>query len=148
MTPSSRVLDVGACEGLFAFRTLKLGLAASVTCFEPSSRTASFLEKAAEANGCADKIRIEIAAVGAKTGEVLFTDSDIPEANRVLAPGAAGGIKVRQVSLDDYCREQNLVLTSNDLIKVDAEGADLEVIRGAERLIRQGSPQIADDHLP
>ena len=143
LNSSSRVLDVGACEGLLACRLLRQGQAAQVHCFEPSARTAALLRKAAELNRCADRMRIEIAAVGAVSGQVSFFDSDVPEANRVLEPGQAGGTTVRQIALDDYCREHNLALTSNDLIKVDAEGADVDVIRGAARIIRQSSPQIA-----
>src|SRR4029434_9815739 len=60
MSPASLVLDVGACEGLFAFRLIKEREAACVICFEPSPRTASFLEKAARKNGVADRIGIEI----------------------------------------------------------------------------------------
>ena len=47
------------------------------------------------------------------------------------------------VSLDDYCSERKIRLTARDLIKIDAEGADLDVLRGAEKLICSGSPQIA-----
>jgi len=141
--PSSLVLDVGSCEGLFAFRLLKREQAARVVCFEPSNRSAFFLRRGAEKNRVAENLEIEICAVGRESGEVSFVDSDAPEANRVMPEGGPGTTRVPQISLDDYCRERNIELGPTDLIKVDAEGADVEVIRGAERLIREGSPQIA-----
>ena len=143
MTPSSLVLDVGSCEGLFAFRVLKNRQAARVICFEPSARTASFLRRAADKNGVSANLGIEVCAVGRASGEVCFLDSDVPEANRVVNEGAAHSVRVRQVSLDDYCRDRKIKLGSADLIKADAEGADLDVIKGAERVIREGSPQVA-----
>jgi FkbM family methyltransferase len=143
MTPASVVLDVGACDGLFAFRVLKSREASKVVCFEPSARTASFLEKAASLNGVGDRIRVEVSAVGLQSGEVFFTDFESPEGNRVVTAGAEAARKVKQVSLDDYCRENGLKLGPKDLIKVDAEGSDVDVIKGAEQQIRQGAPQIA-----
>jgi FkbM family methyltransferase len=143
MRPSSLVLDVGSCEGLFAFRLLKNREAAKVVCFEPSARTASFLQRAAEKNGVSANLQVEICAVGRTSGEVNFIDSDVPEANRVVTHSSPGSTRVPQVSLDDYCKQKNIRLGAADLIKVDAEGADVEVIKGAECLIQEGSPQIA-----
>ena len=34
-------------------------------------------------------------------------------------------------------------LGAQDLIKIDAEGADLDILKGAERVIRTSAPQIA-----
>ena len=140
--PSTVVLDVGTCDGLFAFRAIKQNQAAQVICFEPSSRTADYLRKAAERNQVLSKITIEKSAVGRVSEEVFFTDGDIPEANHVVAEALPGAVKTPQVSLDDYCRDHGLRLKHTDLIKVDAEGADVDVIMGAEQLIREYAPQI------
>ncbi len=143
LEPESLVLDVGACEGLFAMRLIRQRLAARVICFEPSSPTASLLAQAATRNGVADQINLEVCAVGPQSGTVSFSDSAAPEASRVVAAATPGVQQVRQVCLDDYCRDRHLRIKPTDLIKVDAEGADVDVIRGAERIIREGSPQIA-----
>jgi FkbM family methyltransferase len=143
LTPQSVVLDVGACEGLFAFRVTKAGHAAKVICFEPSAKTAALLHRAAKKNGVGDRIEINICAVGLSSRDVFFTNLPVAEANHVVEEGGAGASKIRQVSLDDYCWEHRIKLTPADLIKVDAEGADVDVIKGAERCIREGSPQIA-----
>src|SRR5438105_5917928 len=129
--PSSLVLDVGACDGLFALRVTKHREVARVVCFEPSPRTADFLARAAKLNGVADRIKIEVLAVGKNSREVFFTNLSSPEGNHVLTEAGAGATKVRQVSIDDYCRENSIKLRSVDLIKVDAEGADVDVIKGA-----------------
>jgi FkbM family methyltransferase len=143
LTPSSVVLDVGACDGLFAFRVARQREAARVICFEPGARTARFLEQAAHKNGVADRIQIEVLAVGSDSRDVFFTDLTSPEGNHVVEHAGAGLTKVRQVSIDDYCREHGIRLSCRDLVKVDAEGADVDVIRGAEENIRAGAPQIA-----
>jgi len=143
LSPSSLVLDVGACEGLFALRITAHGQAARVICFEPAPRTASFLSRAAEANGVAERINVEICAVGRNSLQVFCTNSGVPESNRIVTEAGPGTLQVHQVALDDYCAERRIKLGAQDLIKVDAEGADVDVIQGAERLIREFSPQIA-----
>ena len=42
--------------------------------------------------------------------------------------------EVPSVSLDDYCAEREI--DRIDLLKVDVEGAELDVLRGSERLLR------------
>jgi len=142
LRPDSRVLDVGACEGLFAFRCLRQELAREVIAFEPSGRMAPLLRRGAEANGVADRLRLVESAVGALTGTVSFDVTDGEQSGR-LAESAAGTQVVPCTTLDDFCAAQHLELGPHDLIKVDAEGADFEVLRGAERILRSRSPQVA-----
>lgn len=142
LTPDSCVLDVGACEGLFAFRVLRHGLAGKVVAFEPSPVMKALLERGAAANYVADRLRVEPLAVGAQSGTVRFVTAPGAEAGRIDAAHPAGQA-VPCTRLDDYCRAHGLSLTARDLIKIDAEGADFDVLRGAEELIRRAAPQIA-----
>lgn len=144
-----RVLDVGACEGLFAFRVLKTGAACQVVCFEPDPQMATLIRRGAEANGVGQGMVVEPFAVAASTGEVLFAAEAGAEASRIVATGGsapAPGRTVRRVpavALDDYCQQHGLSLGPKDLIKIDAEGADHDVLRGAEGLIKESAPQLA-----
>lgn len=140
--PDSLVLDVGACEGLFACRLAKAALARRVICFEPSSQMAALIRRSAEENGVGPRITVEALAVCDRSGPVGFQAGPNALAGAVQRNGPAQ-TSVEAVSLDDYCRAHGLSLTPRDLIKVDAEGMDAEVLRGAEELIRAGRPQIA-----
>lgn len=143
LTPESIILDVGACEGLFAYRTLRQGLAAKVICFEPSERTADYLRRGATMNAVEDRLITEVMAVSHQSGRVGFAEGDSPTANRIVSENDGALTKqIPAVTLDQYCAQHRLVLGPRDLIKVDAEGADFDVLRGAEQLIRQGKPQI------
>jgi FkbM family methyltransferase len=143
LTGESTVLDVGACEGLFAFRMIRSGQAGRVICFEPSARTAHYTRLGAEANGVADRVKVETMAVGRTTGRVPFVEGDFADGNRVASTPAAGDNTVDCIALDHYCETNGIRLGKRDLIKIDAEGFDFEVLLGAERIIRAGSPQIA-----
>ena len=154
LSPESTVLDVGACEGLFAFRALKDHLARRVVCFEPSERMADLLQRGAETNSLTDSITIECSGVGSQTGRARMVAGDNPDAGYLeyLPSGESYADAVPVTSIDDYCRSHQLALGPGDLIKADAEGADLDVLLGAGELIRNGAPQLAittyhvDDH--
>jgi FkbM family methyltransferase len=143
LTPASLVLDVGACEGLFAFRVLKEKRAARVICFEPSAANVRYARLAAEANGLGNRITFEPVAVSKTSGRVRFLEEPAKPDSHSIQAGDGPGTSVECVSLDDYCAAHQLTLGRRDLIKVDAEGADLDVLLGAERSIRQGAPQLA-----
>jgi hypothetical protein len=53
-------------------------------------------------------------------------------------------IDVRVMTLDEHLGELQLL----DLIKIDAQGADLRVLRGAQRLIRRFQPAITIEFWP
>lgn len=140
----SIVLDVGACEGLFAFRVLKSRLVRRVICFEPSAAMADLLQRAARENGVEARVKIEPIALGGKTGPTYFQTGPTSDAGAVsTSPGSAGETKIPMMTIDDYCKTNGLELGRTDLIKIDAEGSDLDVLFGARETIRRGAPQIA-----
>ncbi len=143
--PDITVVDVGACEGLFAFRMLRQKLAGRVIAFEPFPEMAALLIRGARANGLSDGIRHEPLAVAGRSGTVGFRTDLGSDSNQVVEnpPSDFTGLRVAAVSLDDYMGRTGLELGPRDLVKIDAEGADWEVLRGAEKLIRERAPQIA-----
>lgn len=56
----------------------------------------------------------------------------------VVGSGANDAIQVQAVSLDDYAG----TAPAPDFVKCDVEGAEVEVIRGAARLLREKRPGI------
>ena len=115
---------------------------------------AALLRRGAETNGLADGIAIERSGVGSQTGRARMVAGDNPDAGYLeyLPSGDSHPDAVPVTSIDDYCRSHQLALGPGDLIKADAEGADLDVLLGAGEQIRNGAPQLAittyhvDDH--
>lgn len=142
----SVILDVGACEGLFAFRALTQHLAERVVAFEPLPRMAELLRRGAELNGLAKQLDVERFAVGAESGWAELIEGSTPD-DAVFEPLPPGEPRdadaVGVVALDDWCAEKGLELRPVDLIKIDAEGSDLAVLHGAESCIQNHAPQIA-----
>lgn len=140
----SIVLDVGACEGLFALRVLKSGLARRVICFEPFPVMAGLLRRAAKENGVEDRLQVEAGALGGKTAAAYFHTGLTSDGGAVSSgKRSADEMEVPMMTIDDYCTASGLELRRGDLIKIDAEGSDLDVLLGARETIRRCAPQLA-----
>jgi hypothetical protein len=57
-------------------------------------------------------------------------------------------VKVKTMTLDSFCKEYNVERV--DFIKIDAEGSEREIIKGAKETIKRFKPKmaIAAYHLP
>ena len=123
--PGAIVLEVGAHHGMHTVQLARwAGKEGQVHAFEPNPENALTLCANAGLNRLA-QVRVVHAAVGARTG-VLSIDGE-----RI----GSGEDQVRALSLDDYCTVQGIEKV--DVLKVDVEGFEGEVLRGAARLLRE-----------
>lgn len=134
--PGATVLDVGAHVGYYTLVSSVLaGPGGRVVAFEPNPRNHDFLRRHVALNGCAN-VEVEQAAVAAANGTARFDFGSGSGTGR-LAEG--GAIEVRTVRLDDFCAERRLHPAA---VKIDVEGAELEVLRGGEETLRRCRPVI------
>ena len=135
-------LDVGAHEGSVARRIVEVFPQATVYAFEPSPSVLPALWAAADAD---KRLRVVPVACGASDGTSSFHVTSEAWCSSVLAPTELGRryyptwLDVEQVvdvplrSLDAWAQESGV--DHVDLLKVDAQGYDLEVLRGASGLL-------------
>lgn len=146
------LIDVGACEGLFAFRMAKVCEHLKVHCFEPSRDMAELIQIGASLNHVSESISVHSEALLDQAGYVKFKTSKSPDAGIVVPCLADDQDAIRSTNLDKFCQENRLELSPHDLIKIDAEGSDFDVLKGARHVIETYRPQIAvttyhkDDH--
>ncbi len=136
-----RAIDVGAHIGLTLLPMAQaVGPAGHVVAIEPGSRASGALRKAVVANGLEDRVELQFCAAGAdegagslQIGEVLGHSSllDLPEA------GSAEAVTVRP--LDALVPSGQSVR----LVKIDAEGYELQVWRGMRRILRDSPGLVA-----
>lgn len=138
-------IDVGANQGATAARMLREFPNATVYAFEPSPSVVDDLNAAARAH---PGLRPVPLAAGSANGEIDFNVTRNHWCSSVLTPSPLGKryygdwydtvrtVRVGVVRLDDWTAEQ--AITRVDFLKVDAQGYDLEVLRGAEGLLRSG----------
>ena len=133
--PGSIVFDVGANAGAYTVLFAQwVGSGGHVYAFEPDGRAFDGLTAHLRLNGVAEWTTASSAAVLDRPGSASLVVSDSPGGSRVAsALGIDGaGRKVQAVSIDHVCRERGVV---PDVIKIDVEGAELSVLRGARDTI-------------
>jgi FkbM family methyltransferase len=136
MRGRSRLLDVGACHGIFALAFVQGRPAARALAVEPSPTAFEILAGNAARNGLANVEPVQ-AALGAGPGSIRM------RANwhhlEALGEGEsdAGAIAVPVSSLDDLCAERRF---RPDLVKIDVEGFEHAVLRGALGVLGRERP--------
>lgn len=127
-------VDVGANKGSYLYWLARWS--SQAVAFEPQPVLADYLRRATRAVGLAN-VTIEQCAVAEGAGQArLFVPSPgSPEASLVRRK-ASESIAVRVVTLDDYFQPD----VDIGLIKIDVEGAEAAVMRGAERILKEQRP--------
>jgi FkbM family methyltransferase len=133
--PGAAVLDVGANVGAYTLLFAQwAGSSGRVVAFEPSPRSIDGLREHLRLNDVADRVEIVEAAVSDTIGTASFDCAGTSGGN-ALVPEAAADIEtisVKTTTLDAFCAAAN-VLPS--VIKIDVEGAELDVLRGGRNTL-------------
>lgn len=129
--PGMVVADVGANIGLLTLiMAWAAGPAGKVIAFEPEAIPRANLEKMRHLNGLS-WVEVRDQAVGAQAGQLTFHVSDIIGHSSLYAlPETEGSreIQVEVVRLDAVAQRM-------DVVKIDVEGAELDVLAGMSGLI-------------
>lgn len=134
------VCDIGANKGSFVFWLSRWCRKGRVVAFEPQPQFAGLLGRLTRDLKLGN-VTVEPKAVFSKPGQAdLFVPKGhSPGASLVSKTAGASDfetISVPMVRLDDYFDHGEQIA----FMKVDVEGAELEVFKGAERILREQSP--------
>jgi FkbM family methyltransferase len=135
--PNDIVFDVGANVGYYTLLSAVLiGNRGHVFAFEPFPRNLDYLRRHMLMNQITNVTILDCAVTDA-SGEIGF----VPGPNASMGHVAAtGSLSARAFSLDDLFVDH--VIPMPNVIKIDVEGAELAVLRGAAGLLAEGRPTI------
>ena len=141
MMPKDGVMfDVGANVGLTA--VMAASHAAMVYAFEPSPITFKHLTETVLANGLSERIRLINRGLSDHDGDLtFFQDPTSGSASHIITSSTlarASDIRVPVQTLDSFAQQQGI--TRLDLIKIDVEGFEIDVLRGAKETIERLRP--------
>jgi FkbM family methyltransferase len=152
LRPDSVVIEVGANLGLHTVPLAKIAVSGKVICFEPQRLIFETLCGNLALNNLTN-VDAHRVAVGEhhEIVEIETTDYDIPWnygafsvaagfSSEVRFPGNLSSEPTAVVALDEF--PQTAGAERLDLLKVDAEGFELAVMRGADRLIARTRPNL------
>jgi FkbM family methyltransferase len=146
LVPGMTVLDVGANHGMFSLEAAHLvGRAGVVHAFEPTPRTCDLLRRNLSVNGLAG-VKVFASALGAEPGTArlrvhhemsglnTLASRDVRWNRRTLAADEI--IEVPITTLDLHAAAERIERI--DFLKIDVEGFELDVLRGARGLLKDG----------
>ena len=131
------IVDVGASFGQSAAHYIMAFPKAEIHCFEPVPETMSILRKRL---GKEQRVHFHQEALGQEVGECeMHILSDLSMSTTQLDPRDAhmekASVMVRMSNLNDMAQELNIAHI--DLLKIDTEGTDLNVLKGASALLKE-----------
>ncbi len=131
------VFDVGAHVGYYSLiASRSVGGAGHVIAFEPVDRNIGYLRRHIALNH-ASNVKVLCVAVTNHRGVARF-DPGAESFTGKLAPD--GPLEVRTAALDDLVAEG--LVPSPNVIKLDVEGEESNVLRGAASVLRDAAPTI------
>lgn len=147
-----RIFDVGGSSGIWSALIHRVFPEACFDLFEPLAQLSNDYLETQRSNkiisnflssGCA---RIHPVALGERTGSCQMTVYPHAVGSTSIAldhvPAEARRVEVPQWSLDDYISEKDLL--PPDLLKLDTQGAELEILRGARNCLSSVSAVLCE----
>lgn len=153
INPGDTVLDIGANLGEVSLNAAKMvGDAGKVFAFEPFPATFRKLQENAELN-CFTNLCLVNKALGSETTTLtMFSPQAGNEGMNRISPEATFGSSetlVDVMPLDDFADAEEL--KKIDLIKLDVEGFEMYVLKGAIRSLKKFRPklfvEVTDEYL-
>jgi FkbM family methyltransferase len=144
------IFDVGANSGIMSLQFAKLVPLGKVYSFEPTFYAFSKLEKNLELN---PELAKRIVAIQSFVSSSTSEEPNIKAYASWKVGGTAEGVKhqvhrgtekstkgIKAVCLDDFCEQHGIKRL--DFIKIDTDGHEFEVLKGAKKVISEFSPII------
>lgn len=134
----STVVDVGANVGFFTLLAAKLvGNEGNIVSFEPEPTSFSLLSESVQRNNFSNVKLVRKCASDTDGEKTLYLSSSAHKGMHSITRDSGGAsVTVPSARLDTELSQ--LGIDHIDLLKVDVEGAEPEVLKGAHRLLSQG----------
>ncbi len=146
IAPGSRVIDVGANIGVYALPWAAANPDVAVHCFEPNPAVRERLGRNVALNRLSARIRLHPEALSDHAGRAeLYGTDDMSSLSKTVQLGSGQDIatQVPLARLDDLFEGQEPPIS---LVKIDVQGHELEVLRGARQLLSQYRPALILEH--
>jgi FkbM family methyltransferase len=144
--PSSNILDIGANFGYYSLiLAASLQRQCAIHAFDPNPSTFDRLLKNIQLNSMQSVV--EAHRLGLSDMETVVTLDERPgNSGATRLTDSLDGIKVQVTTVDAFCRTQTMKRV--DLLKIDVEGYEARVLRGANQTISRHKPAIFIELFP
>jgi FkbM family methyltransferase len=137
--PDNVFLDVGANFGYYSLvMASRFDRQCVVHAFEPNPPTLARLRHHVAINSLGGVVQVHDVALSDQAGTACLATKEGNSGGAHIVDCDRRTIEVKLTTLDDFCDQQHL--TRLDAIKIDVEGFEERVLRGAERSLRRWRP--------
>ncbi|GCA80679.1 MAG: FkbM family methyltransferase [Microcystis aeruginosa LG13-03] len=130
----TKIIDVGANEGQFAFMARYSWPNAQIDCFEPDPSAFYGLKKN---HGSDQRISFHNCALGSQQTELSLNLGETSAQNSILQEKGKNGQGTIIVPVETLDRIYSSLPSGVTLLKIDVQGYELEVLKGAKNLLSQ-----------
>ncbi len=146
MADEKYFIDIGANIGYCSMYVAADYPKSKVIAFEPHPFISKELKRNAELNSLFN-IDVQLFALGNENGEIRFHSNDLNDYNRGLSSTVDEGFSENIVDITVEIKRLDDVIPMEEyhkvgVIKVDTQGNELDVLRGAEKIIQAAKPVI------
>jgi FkbM family methyltransferase len=137
MKPNMTVLDIGGNKGYYSLLAAKLcGDSGSVYTFEPLPENCKWIDSAFKDNGYRS-VELVPVALSNRNGSATFFEAKKSGGGTLIEKSNQHGAPITVITkrLDDFLDEK-ASYKAVDVIKMDVEGAEMQVLEGAAELLR------------
>ena len=145
------VFDLGANCGFFSLRILDIYPEAKIYAFEPQHSLVKSFNNCVTQNQLSDKVEIRQTAVGDKNGKSIFYENRSPISASLLKEKVSRRsirkkYEIDLISVDQFCEDSDV--SSVDILKVDVEGSEIDVLKGAKDIMNSVKVLYIEVHPP
>jgi FkbM family methyltransferase len=134
-------VDVGAHIGKYTVALgNKIGKSGIIISIEPETENFNLLKKNVALNKLTNVHLQNVACAGQEGEATLYVHKDRPTLHSFYLNRGPSQIKVKTVKLDTII--QDLKINRVDLLKIDVEGAEIDVIKGSSDTLKKHHPRI------
>jgi len=139
LKPGDTLFDIGTHIGLMSLVAARaVGPTGNVHSFEPGEKQRRLLLKNIDHNRFA-QIKVNPIALSDHAGEGIFQSGPTENLGQSKVTDSGEGVRVQLLPLDQYVAQNNIQRI--DAIKIDVEGAELRVFKGAAESIKRFKPR-------
>jgi FkbM family methyltransferase len=149
VTPGSTVLDVGASLGFWTMMLAVRTSAGHVIAYEPVPGSRGVLERNVAMNDVGDRVRVEPYGLGERAEELVAITEAGGAGNAAVVTGADHADLPDRVTIAVRTLDSMGPTPSRcSFMKIDVEGYELAVLRGAEGFVAEHRPVILGEFSP
>ena len=141
---NSTFIDIGANIGWFSLHAAHHYSSINIHAFEPGAFAYKNIDKNITRNQFKQQIQLNQLVVSDRCGNEIFSTQQLGHPlNHIIRPdtrSSTEGEEVAAITLDQYVMQNRIKQV--ELIKCDVEGAEMLVLKGAEKLLKSQQPKL------